>query len=148
MIKFVDLLIISALIVSMSFTSMAKAEDMSDNSEQVTVVAVATVVPGKLDELIDLVEELAAHTKETEPGMMGYRWYLNADKTEITVLETYENSAAVLFHGKNYQPFSERLDAVRTRTSLRIMGNLSPELEAAIEAGGVKGHTPFGGFVR
>ena len=121
---------------------------MTETLAPITVVATGKVTPGKLDELIAVATELVAHTQDTEDGAMSYRWFLSEDKTEVTVIETYENSAAVMFHGSNYVPFIERLAPLRSTTSITLYGDLSPELRAVVDKAGYQVNASMSGFIR
>ena len=136
MISFHKILCVFALSVTMLTFLSLQADAELTPSDQITIVAVSEVVPDKLEELVTVVTELAEHTQTTEPGAISYRWFLSEDKTVMTVVETYADSAAVLFHGTNYLPFAERLDGLRTTTSIVFYGNVSPDLESALSASG------------
>lgn len=117
-------------------------------SDHVTIIAKSTLIPGKLEEVKAIAEELAAHTRDTEEGALSYRWFLNEDGSEFTVVETYASSEAVLFHVSNYAPFAERLAGTRSSQTIEVYGNVSPELQAIIDGAGFDLHSPMTGFSR
>lgn len=152
MITLRNLFIMSALFLSACaagpFNNIADTETLAAPADQITIIAKADIIPGQLEALKALVSELARHTEETEQGALAYRWFLNEDQTKVTVVETYANSEAVLFHASNYQPFAERLDSVRKATSITFYGELSNDLSAAIASMGFAAEAPISGFVR
>lgn len=99
---------------------------------KVTMISESIILDGKADELKALLKRVVAHCKATEPGMLIYNWYFNAEETECRVLEQYKDSDAVLFHFQNYAPFGEELAACRKPRQLTLLGKLSPVLKEAM----------------
>ena len=121
---------------------------MSETPKPIAVIAQSRVVEGKLDELMALVDELVEFIERTEEGNLGYEWFLNEDKTEITVLEKYASSQAIAFHGANYADYAKRLAELREPISITVLGEVSEELRAMLEKAGAEVRAPVAGFAR
>jgi len=96
--------------------------------DRIIIIATLRLIENKLDQLQKTVIELQNHCSKTEEGMLQYDWYISKETGTIKVLETYNNSEAVLFHFDNYKPFAPKLSEVREFVSLEIYGNASDKL--------------------
>ena len=101
--------------------------------DRIIIIASLRLKEGQRKNLEKTVKELQAHCDKTEAGMLQYDWYLSETTDTIKVLETYENSEAVLFHFDNYKPFSPLLESSRAFVSLEVYGNASPELRQRVQ---------------
>ncbi len=101
--------------------------------DRIILIATLRLLDNQLDGLKETVQALQAHCAETEKGMLQYDWYISASKDTIKVLETYENSKAVLLHFDNYKPFAPRLDEFRSFVSLEVYGPASAALLKRVE---------------
>ena len=117
-------------------------------SASIVVLVESEVLPGRFEALRDVIDRVIAHCSQTEPGMLGYDWYVNADESECRVVETYADSDAVLFHFQNYARFTEELATCRTMKRLQVLGEPSEALTTALAAMSPPVFRPFTGFVR
>lgn len=107
-------------------------------TSKITFFVCSKLNDGKKEELIALLNELTEHCKKTEPGMLGYDWYLSEDEQHCYVIEQYADEQAVFFHQQNYQPFLPRLNDCRTLESAKVMGNVNDTLKAAMKGMGAE----------
>ena len=114
-------------------------------STNITIVIRSKPHPGKKEELIKVLQELTDYCIKTEDGQLSYDWYLSSDEETCYVIETYKNEAAVLFHGQNYQPFAERLNACRTNEDMKVFGNISNETSALLKTMNAEIYTRIAG---
>lgn len=114
-------------------------------SEKLTIVIKSAIKPGKAEQLKAILERVIAHCKATEPGMLVYDWYINADQSECCVIETYESSEALIFHFKNYAHFRPEMEECRDMREVNLLGSPSPQL---LEMLGKAQPNVYGVFIR
>jgi len=103
-------------------------------SRPLTVLVESEIAPGKASELREVLARVIAHCGESEPGMLAYDWYVDAEEQQCRVVERYADSDALLFHFENYAPFGKELAACRTLKSLTLLGEPSEKLRKALSA--------------
>ncbi len=117
-------------------------------SDQIYWLLEVAIQPGKLEDFRAVAQALIA-SSESEPGTLGYEYYLNADNTVCHIYERYKDSSAVLAHDKSFAPFAERFLQVCTPTRFHLYGKPSEEVKAALAGlNPVYFSTPIGGFSR
>jgi len=112
-------------------------------SDVIRLIVESAILPNKSTELKAVLERLIAHCRETEPGLLGFDWYINADETEVRVIETYANSDAVLFHFQNYASFRPELDACRQLQKATLLGNPNEQLQQFVNSLSAPQFAPF-----
>ncbi|ANS79430.1 hypothetical protein SGUI_2034 [Serinicoccus hydrothermalis] len=110
-------------------------------SQQIRGTARITIHEGRLEEFRRLAARCVEIVRAEEPGTLEYAFYLDADGTHWLVHERYRDSAAGLEHMDNIGALMEELSQVCTMTG-EVCGTPSPELRAALEAGGVTVYEP------
>ena len=115
---------------------------------RVSWVLEVAVKPGRLENFRVLMREMVESTR-TEPGALGYEWFVSEDGAVVHLAERYADSAAALAHlgtfGEKYAGrFLESVDPTR----FTVMGNPSEAVQAAMSGFGPTYLRPFGGFVR
>lgn len=78
----------------------------------ITIIATLQVKPGKMEEVIEVLKELAANVKASEPGTVEYIAHtVNGKGFENTIIfyEKYENKEALTVHTKNLPKTSAKL---------------------------------------
>ncbi|MEI9998442.1 MAG: antibiotic biosynthesis monooxygenase [Verrucomicrobiota bacterium] len=88
-------------------------------SEQVYWLLETSIVPGKLEELRKLVDELVAATRE-ETGVIDYLYHLSPDGTTLHIFERFKDSAATLVHMQTFGKFAARFAAVEQGTKASV----------------------------
>jgi quinol monooxygenase YgiN len=117
-------------------------------SDQIYWILEVAIQPGMLEDFRAVAKDLIA-SSESEPGTLGYEYYLNADNTACHIYERYKDSAAVATHVKSFARFAERFMQSCTPTRFHIYGTPSEEVKAALaELNPVYFSTPIGGFSR
>jgi len=101
--------------------------------DRIIIIANLRLIEGQRKNLEKTVKELQAHFAKTEAGMLQYDWYVSETTDTVKVLETYENSEAVLLHFDNYKPFAPLLESSRDFMSLEVYGNASLELRQRVQ---------------
>ena len=117
-------------------------------TDAITLFVESDVVPGRLDELKEVIGRLVDHIGKTEKDTLIYSWHLNDAGTEVRVVEHYANSDAVLFHAKNYADFAKELAPLRKVKKFNVCGNPSPALLEAFAAIGPETFTFVNGHFR
>ena len=103
--------------------------------EQIKLNALFKIKEDKLDEFKALIPKFITTVKEKDPGTITYDWYLNEEKMECMVLETYTDSNAVLAHAANVGELLMKSLEI-SELSADIYGNPSEELSKALEGFG------------
>lgn len=78
-----------------------------------------------------LTERAAAMVRDGEPDARRYLWYANADGTRYLLTECYANEAAMLLHMRNIAALLPEMERHGKVTRFEILGDLTPEGEAA-----------------
>ena len=101
-------------------------------AEPITLIVESTVTDGKYDDLIALIAEVSAHCAATEPDQLRYDWYVDADRSEVRVVETYADSDAVRFHLQNYSAYLPAMAECRTTVRITVLGEPDDALRSAL----------------
>jgi quinol monooxygenase YgiN len=113
--------------------------------EQIKFNALFKISEGKLEDFKALIPQFISTVKEKDPGTIMYDWYLNEEKMECKVLETYANSDAVLAHAANVGELLMKSVEIGT-LSLEVYGNPSEALSNALEGFAHKVYTFYSGL--
>lgn len=109
----------------------------------ITLIVESTVVDGRFDDLVALIEEVAAHCSATEPGLQRYDWFVDDDRSEVRVVEQYADSDAIRFHLQNYATFLPALAECRTPVRFTLLGDPDDELRDAMAERGALVFAPL-----
>ena len=99
--------------------------------EKIHIIARFKIHAGKLQEFKLGVESCIAATK-TESGALLYDWFIDENSLEVTVIETYQDSNAVLAHVVNVDESLSSLIAI-SDFSAEVFGNATDELTGALK---------------
>ena len=80
---------------------------------KLSLIIESDIKPQKERELKNIVHELCDFVERTEPGTLRYDWFIRSNSQSVILLEEYASIEAAMFHGSNYAPYREALDAVR-----------------------------------
>jgi quinol monooxygenase YgiN len=110
------------------------------------------IVPGKADELREIVAAMVAFNEEGEPDARVYSVYISSDNKLLTFWETHADNAAMMFHAERFANGSF-VGQVLERTMgarLCLYGPVSGEMKAWAADHGfeVEYHELIDGFVR
>jgi quinol monooxygenase YgiN len=105
-------------------------------------------VTGDPERFRALALEAAAMVRAEEPKALRYLWYANPDGTRYVLTECYADSEAMLAHGKNIARLLPELEKIAKVTRFEILGDLSPEAEAAAARIGAARYRFSGGMRR
>lgn len=102
-------------------------------SEIVRFAVSLSIADGKLEAFERIAEAMLAATR-SEPGALGYDWYIGSDRCHCRLLEAYANADAVLAHltGPVVQEFVPRLLAVAALNSFEVYGDPGPKASAML----------------
>jgi quinol monooxygenase YgiN len=104
---------------------------------------------GKFAEFEAIVKQMAA-VSENEPGTLGYRFHLSADRTRCRLVEGYTDAAAITahFNGPAVQQFVPQMLQVASPVRMEIYGDPGPEVTAMVGAFGAEIFSAWEGFDR
>ena len=119
--------------------------DAQSNSEKIQVTAVLNIYEGQMENFKKVAQKCIATVKEKDTGTLQYDWFLDEEKNECIVRETYASSEAILEHMAN---LGELLGELLTTCTLKVevFGQPSDELLAATAEMDVKIYPFFGGL--
>ena len=107
------------------------------------------VQAGQADNVAALLDDMVSATERDEPGALVYEYYTNADRSQVTVLERYRDSAAAMVHLGNFgEKFADRFLAAFAPTRFTVYGPASDELRAALSGFGAVHMDYLRGFAR
>jgi quinol monooxygenase YgiN len=103
--------------------------------------------PANFDAFKTLVETIVAETaKEADASI--YEYVVNADKTEVHIVERYHPRGLLPHVEQTFSPFAERFLALATIEKTFAYGETTPEIRAKLDGFGAIYFAPFAGFSR
>ena len=117
---------------------------MKTTSSEVIGIGRFKIKPGKLDEYKRLSERCMEIVRTKDSGTLQYDIFVNDDRSEIVFVERYKDSQALIDHFAHLG--DELLQAIMATTESvagEVLGEVSPELRAALATGPVRLFTPF-----
>jgi quinol monooxygenase YgiN len=107
------------------------------------------VLPGQMDNFKQLVTRLVAAVAAEEPGTLVYEVTLRPDQKTYDTIEVYQNSTAVVAHGKHVRAeFLKQLGQVRKTVKFVVYGFPDAQAKEALAGLNPEYETPIDGFVR
>ena len=97
----------------------------------------ADIAEGALSEVQDLMTRMVAFNEPDEPETLVYRAFISEDGKRITFMETYSDTAAMLFHDERFtQHFADDLFRLTANHRLATYGAVSEQYKAFAAASG------------
>lgn len=112
--------------------------------EKIHIVVRFKIQEGKLEEFKQGASKCIEITSK-EPGALVYDWFIDEEAMICTVVETYKDSEATLFHAGNVNEALSRLLEI-TEFSGEVFGNASEELTNALSQMNIKPVPYLGGI--
>jgi quinol monooxygenase YgiN len=140
-------LIVFALVAAVPAVAQAAASQ-GLKAGYIATMFTGEVLPGQMDKFKELAAKvIAAETKE--PGTLVYVWSLRPDLKTYDTVEVYEDSDALVAHGKHIVgEFGKELAQVRKPVSFVVFGSPSAQAKQALAGLHPVYETPIDGFVR
>lgn len=110
-------------------------------STEIRGTARLTVLDGRVEEFVHLLEQCVEVVRTKDPGTTEYAVYLGPDRRSAFVHERYRDSDAGLAHMENIAPLARALSQVCTTVG-EVCGEPEPALRTALEAAGVTIYAP------
>jgi quinol monooxygenase YgiN len=103
-----------------------------------------SIADGKLEAFEKLAEAMLVATR-SNPGALGFDWYLSSDRRHCRLLETYADTDAVVaqLSGPVAQEFVPKVLAVATLNSFEVYGDPGPKASAMLAAFGAAIFAPW-----
>jgi len=94
-----------------------------------------TVSPEQMDAFKSLALSMTEGTK-SEPGTLGYEWFVSDDSKRFRLVETYEDAAAIEAHfmGSVVQQLVPKLAEVCTVDGIEVYGDPGPVVTGMVAA--------------
>lgn len=123
------------------------SEAASKNSAIICVFELA-LKPAMLAAFQALVQKVVAATA-LEPGTLLYSYSLNADNSSAHIIESYQNSAALVSHvDTTFGPFAAEFLSCVEVTALTVYGTPDQQAQSRLNSFGAVYMQPFAGFFR
>jgi quinol monooxygenase YgiN len=135
--------------VALPANAQAPAPQHGLKAGYIATTYIGEVLPGQMDNFKQLVTRLVAAVAAEEPGTLVYEVTLRPDQKTYDTIEVYQNSAAVVAHGKHVRAdFLKELGQVRKTVNFVVYG--LPDAQAKESLAGLNPvyMTPIDGFVR
>jgi quinol monooxygenase YgiN len=106
-----------------------------------------SIADGKLEAFEKLAEAMLAATR-SNPGALGFDWYLSSDRRHCRLLETYADADAVIaqLNGPVVHEFIPKVLAVATLNSFEVYGDPGPKASAMLAGFGAVIFAPWHAF--
>ena len=123
-------------------------------SHTIVYIDTSTICEGKLEELEVAMKDLAAFVEANEPQLISYAFFLDTDRTQMTVVAVHPDSASLEFHmdvgGPEFRKFADLIDLARIEVYGRVSDAVLERLhQKAWRLGGtVAIHQFYAGFAR
>lgn len=106
-----------------------------------------TIAPSDFAAFEKLIQPIVAATRD-EPDTTIYEYAVNADRTEVHILERYRTHGLLPHIEQTFAPFAERFLRLVTIKKLFVYGDITPVIRAKLDGFGAEYLTPFAGFSR
>ena len=107
-----------------------------------------TVNDGMIEDFKTKAKSYIAAVRDSEPGTLGYNWYLQKDGQRCLLHETFTDSEALLTHLDNVGPSLPELLAFAPITRFEVFGTASEAVVSALASFGAVHFPHLGGFER
>jgi quinol monooxygenase YgiN len=106
-----------------------------------------TIHEGRLNEFEGIVKDMIVGSR-SEPGTVGYEWYLSSDRKHCRLLESYASAEALLahFNGPVVQQLVPKLSQCVTIDRVEVYGEPGPEAGAMLAQFGAARFELWGGI--
>jgi quinol monooxygenase YgiN len=86
---------------------------------------------GAAARLKDLASAALSSVVAKEPDTIAYEWFMSDDESQVTVIEIYRDTAALLAHSGNAGSFMKEIMSVTQDRSVQLFGDLTAEARAS-----------------
>jgi hypothetical protein len=124
-------------------------------SQPIVYVDTSTIRAGKLTELEAAMKGLAAFVEANVPQLISYGFFLDAERTQMTVVAVHADSASLEFHmdvgAEEFRKFADLIDLLRIEVYGRVSDAVLERLHGKarmLGAGTVAVHELYAGFAR
>lgn len=124
-------------------------------TQPIVYIDTSTIRKGKAEELELAMKRLAAFVEANVPQLISYGFYLDGNRTQMTVVAVHPDSASLEFHmdigGAEFRRFADLIDLAR----IEVFGGVSDAVKERLQqkakmlgTGTVDIHEFFAGFAR
>lgn len=124
-------------------------------SQPIVYVDVSAIQDGKLIPLEAAMEHLADFVEANMPRLISYGFYLNQNRTQMTVVAVHPDSASLAYHldtgAEEFRKFGELISLSRIEVFGQISGEVLERLRQKAQSlgdGTVTVHDFYAGFAR
>ena len=106
------------------------------------------IKPGGEAKFNELAKTAISNVKNNEPGMKGYQWYYNKDKTKCYTSEWHTDEASMVAHFANVEDVLPQLLECSDITRFEVFGTPGKEATEKLEDMGAQIFAYHDGFTR
>jgi hypothetical protein len=106
-----------------------------------------SIDPSDFDAFAELIQPIVAATRK-EADTSIYEYLVNADRTEVHIIERYRTPGLLPHVEQTFTPFAERFLRLAKIERLFVYGDTTPAIRAKLDGFGAVYLTPFAGFSR
>lgn len=124
-------------------------------AQPIVYIDTSAIREGKLDQLELAMKDLAAFLEANVPQLISYGFFLDKDRTQMTVVAVHPDSAALEFHmdagGAEFRKFVDLIDLFRIEIYGRVSDVVLERLHQKarmLGSGSVAVHEFYAGFAR
>jgi len=124
-------------------------------SQPIVYIDTSEIREGKLEELKLAMESLATFVNKNVPQLVSYGFFLNEDRTRMTVVAIHPDSPSIEFHmdvcGGEFRKFAELIELSRIEVYGTVSESVLKRLRQKAEmlgTGTVAVHDLYAGFAR
>lgn len=123
--------------------------------QPIVYIDTSTIREGKLEQLEVAMKDLAAFVEANEPQLISYGFFLDENRTQMTVVAVHPDSASLEFHmdvgGAEFRKFGDFIDLSRIEVYGRVSEAVLERLHQKarmLGRGTVVVHEFYAGFAR
>jgi hypothetical protein len=124
-------------------------------TQPIVYIDISAIREGKLGELEVAMKDLAAFVEANVPQLISYGFFLDEDRTQMTVVAVHPDSASLEFHmdvgGAEFRKFGDLIDLSRIEVYGRVSDAVLERLHQKarmLGRGTVAVHEFYAGFAR
>ena len=123
--------------------------------QPIVYIDTSAIREGKLEQLEAAMKDLAAFVEANMPQLISYGFFLDEDRTQMSVVAVHPDSASLQFHmdvgDAEFRKFADLIDLIRIEVYGRVSGDVLERLHQKariLGRGTVVVHEFYAGFAR
>jgi quinol monooxygenase YgiN len=115
--------------------------------DEIYTVYHLTIIPSDFEAFKSLAAEIVEGSRH-EPDTLTYQWLVNADRTQVHIMERYRMAGLLPHVEQTFAPRAEEFLALAKIDKLYVYGDPTPDIRTKLDTFGAVYLSPFEGFSR